>query len=660
MKKNTMKPLIPLIILLAAFTLPAQNNWREEHKERLFRSLAKTGAPVSQASTTIDARYYRLELRLRFAPNRLDGKVTARFVSRTDNLSAFDLDFSNALSVQKVGASAVAFTHEEERLSLSLKKSYNRGDTVTVSITYGGVPAADGFGSFSFDSMDGDPRHVWTLSEPYGARDWWPCKDYPADKADSADILITVPKGLKAVSNGTLLSVTPGDSTDTWHWHVRYPVTTYLISLAIGPYARLTGSYAHDDGSTMPLDIYAYPSRAGQMDTVLRQTRDHLDVLSALFGPYPFKKEKYGLAQFGWGGGMEHQTITSVGDIRTGLTSLYVHELGHQWFGDAITCASWRDIWLNEGFATYSEALYAEQRGFAEFPPGKEAYHAYMGGKLFYGDGTIIRDTTSVGSIFNRIVYNKGAWVLHMLRGIMGDSLFFRALRRYAQSPDLIYTSVRTADMRRVFEEVYGQSLEDFFNQWLNYPLYPFYKIKWETAPAESNMFSLLLNITQEQREPVYRMPVSLSIRFLNHPDTLITVYNNQRAQDYTLRLPAQPVGLTFDPENWILKSIRDSSGGIYEAGISLAGIYPNPFSGQTTIRIRYWNTGAPELKIYDLRGRHIRTLKPRISTLFHDYYFVWDGKTVHGTQAASGMYLLVASARGEHRPLRGKILLLR
>jgi len=654
-----MKPVTSLLLLLTAISALAQNTPPGEHKDGLFPRLAKRAGGQSQASTTIDAQYYRLELYIRFNPNRLDGRVTARFVSRTDNLSSFDLDFSDALEVNSVGAAAADFTHKADRLSLTLKKSYNRGDTVTVSISYGGVPAADGFGSFSFDSMDGDPRHVWTLSEPYGARDWWPCKDYPADKADSADIIINVPSGLKAVSNGTLRYVLVNDSSDAWHWQVRYPITTYLISLAIGPYEHLSDVYTHGDGSVMPLDIYAYPSRAAQMEEVLNQTRDQLDVLSGLFGPYPFKKEKYGLAQFGWGGGMEHQTITSVGDIRSGLTYLYVHELGHQWFGDALTCASWTDIWLNEGFATYSEALYAEQRGFGGLPPGREAYHAYMGSKLYYSEGTITRDTSSVGSIFNRIVYNKGAWVLHMLRGVMGDSLFFKALRRYAQDPELIYTSVRTRHLRTVFEDVYGQSLETFFDQWLNYSLYPFYEIKWETVPEGSatGLFSLLLTINQQQQQPVYDMPMTLSVHFIDRPDTLIRLRNNQRRQSYTLMLPAEPVSLELDPDNWILKNVRDISGGVYQPGISHTTIYPNPFSRQTTIRLRYWDSGKPLLKIHDIRGRLVRTLQPRTSTLFHDYYFVWDGKNERGIRAASGMYLLMAAVRGEHIPLRSKAL---
>ena len=214
--------------------------------------------------------------------------------------------------------------------------------------------------------------------------------------------------------------------TKTFHWHEQYPIATYLVSIVAGEYAHFQDYYEYGGDEPMLLDYYVYPDELVRAKTIFDEMHDYLDALSFYFGPYPFLKEKYGQARYNWGGAMEHQTLTSIGQVKPEWRYVYVHELGHQWFGDLVTCASWTDIWLNEGFASYSEALYAEWDGYYGHPPGIEAYHAYMATQDYRDGRTIhIADTTQISNIFNIIVYDKGSWVLHMLRGMIPSFSIF-------------------------------------------------------------------------------------------------------------------------------------------------------------------------------------------------------------------------------------------
>ena len=636
------------ILLIGACLLSAQSHLENKARDKDGRFLNKTPLLLARpAQRDIDARYYRLDLRLQYDPNQVYGKVTGRYSSRVDNLQLLALDLDEAMQIDSIAGPVSGFSHSGTNLDITLNRGFNQNEQIEVTVYYHGLPTS---GDLNFDLMDGTLPHIWTLSEPYGAKYWWPCKDTPADKADSADINITVPAGQLAASNGVLRAQTDnGDGTSTFYWHEKYPITTYLISLAIGPYAHRQDTYHDKSGSDMLLDFYVYPSRASVIPYLILETQLQLKTLSALYGPYPFLDEKYGLAQFGWGGGMEHQTLTSVGPVTNSSRYLYVHELGHQWFGDAITCASWRDIWLNEGFATYTEALYAEKVGFNGNAPGQRSLHDYMTTKLFFDDGTItVNDTSRVGNIFARIVYHKGGWVLHMLRHVLGDSLFFKALKTYMTGP-LRYSSVSTVDFKNVCEQVSGKSLDTFFEQWLNRPFYPQYSYSWlidKSRAAPPGKVAVVITIGQNQTQGVYEMPIDIRFSFPDRSDTTVVVQNNQKSESYTILLNARPDKVIFDPDNWILKEVQQSASGIYHEDVTIEAPFPNPVSAQTNIYVSSWDLQEVTLTIFDISGRLIRRLKPVSIGNGHDYLFQWDRKNSSGSRVAAGIYFIRA-ARG-------------
>lgn len=638
--------------ILTAFGQTDQNLYQQarqvlrEHKARFysqFEQLRKTAFNDRSNRTEFDARYYRIEIATDYIGRAITGKVTARFSARS-TLDSIVLDMDENLQVSEVGGSASNFNHRNQFLTLYLNRTYQEGDTLTVSITYAGNPTNGGEAYFNFDELpDGSP-HIWTLSEPYGARYWWPCKDSPADKADSIDILITVPKDQIAASIGTLRSVEENPiGTRTWHWHEQYPITTYLVSLAIARYDHFQDTYNSGDTLSMLLDYYVYPDKGELARELFQEMHDYLDCLSYYFGPYPFLKEKYGHAQFGWGGAMEHQTLTSIGNVSQYWRYIYVHELGHQWFGDMVTCASWTDIWLNEGFASYSEALYAEWAGYGGYPPGAEAYHAYINSQEYFEDGTIhIADTSAVSNIFDRIVYDKGSWVLHMLRHVLGDSVFFDVLKSYLSDPRWQYGSARTADFRGVCEAKSGLDLKKFFDQWLYYPYYPEYEYEWSVLRRESGQYITEVKIRQTQQTTVYEMPVDLTFRLADGQDTTIVVNNNSFYQQYTINLSAQPEQMWFDRDNWILKKAFEAPTEKYSDEIRVSRAFPNPFNETITLRLINFTFEPCDLLVFDVRGRIVKRLQPtRISRYNHDY--VWDGRNESGQIVANGVYFIRA-----------------
>ncbi|MCP4580963.1 MAG: M1 family metallopeptidase, partial [candidate division Zixibacteria bacterium] len=262
-------------------------------------------------------------------------------------------------------------------ISITLDHEYDTGEEFTTVVYYNGHPPGSYFGSFTWETHGGGNPIISTLSEPEGAREWWPCKDQPRDKSDSSDVKITIPDDLVGTSNGLLTEVIDnGDGTLTYCWHNSYPITTYLISVSISNYEEFTDWYVNTDGDSMPIVNYVYPEHFDDAQEDLGITAEVMEIFAELFGEYPFMREKYGHSIFPWGGAMEHQCNKSYGDgLITGhhyYDYIVAHELAHMWFGDMISPDIWPEIWMNEGFASYSEALWTEAI------QGYEAYRSYM------------------------------------------------------------------------------------------------------------------------------------------------------------------------------------------------------------------------------------------------------------------------------------------
>jgi len=546
----------------------------EAKAARLEAARATFGAQAaSENQLYFDVEYYDLDLTLLIPIEEIAGKVLMRATSLKDGLSQFELDLHYLLTADSVYLDGVpvAFSHPDNVIYITSATAVDSGATFELLVYYHGPPKPGGFlsGGFGFASH-GSPAvpMVWTLSEPFYAREWWPCKDTPSDKADSVDIHVTCPADLFASSNGLLVGDTDnGDGTRTYDWRHRYPITTYLVSIAVTNYVRLDYWYYYNDAAdSMPVYFWVYPEHVAQAEAQYPEVLEMMDALGDYFGLYPFIKEKYAITQFE-PAGMEHQTNTSNSAT---WYSWYLdeHELAHQWWGDMVTCESWQHIWLNEGIATWTEAL------VKEWQEGPEAYLPYMNTVRYTGSGTIfVDDTTSASRIFDGgLSYHKGAWVMHMLRGALGDDVLFPAMAEYRR----LYTgkSASTEDLRDVLESVSGVDLHEFFADWIYGERFPRYQYSFLTVP-EDGRYHVLIKIYQIQTSLplIFDMPIEilLSSELL---DTSIVVYNNRRGQVFDAYLPFAPLTVQLDPHDWILKSASQIDYGLAIISDTLAPAY--------------------------------------------------------------------------------------
>ena len=604
------------------------------------------------AGDTIDVLHYDLSLTLDMMDGLLGG--TARMQVQlpltsggsTDRiqLHAAQLQIDSALVDGALCTVVTDSVNERVSLVRSGGALFLPGQTLDVEIHYRRLPDVQRPGSrwgyyFFLDTLGMPSNLGYTMSEPSDARYWMPCHDEPWDKA-TAELRITVPEGYVAASNGKLISVLPEPAGKvTWHWRESHPIAPYLMSITASRFSVATLPYVRAAGDTIPLQYYVWavdslgtgtylPVDSLETARYLPTVREMMEALSARFGPYPF--DKYGMTAvipFGYGG-MEHQSITTLNWYLKTNEQVVVHELAHQWWGDLITCATWQDIWLNESFATYSEALWAESRG------GKPALQSYMRDELLHftqgsWQGAVYDPVGQGHNLFDDVVYSKGAWVLHTLRGVVGDTAFFRILEAYRARHS--GGNATTADFQAVADSVTGTSTDWFFGQWIFGKGWPVYGVQQQWTGD-----SLIVTLSQEQPVdwPLFTMPLNLKIHGSGR-DTTVIVQNSHRSQSYTLALPFVPDSVTLDPDGWVLKQVVRQVTAVEEYSIPASYVleqnYPNPFNSATTIRYALpagtrGSSDAAEvtLTVYDVLGREVRRMdagrqQPGVSSIQFD-----------------------------------------
>jgi aminopeptidase N len=499
-----------------------------------------------------DVKSYIIMLRIDPVAKSISGSVTVGATVASPRLRKISLDLADSLTVDSVESDghSLKFTHDRNLVTMDLRHGYQRGSRFEVKVNYHGQPKGDGF---SFGEHQSIPM-ISTYGLPFTAQQWWPCKDTPLDKADSVDLILTVPSPLVAASNGKLIREKKNDDgTRTFHWSVRYPIYPDTVSLAVTNYETFTLPYEYSPTRSMPMVFYVYPEDLSKAKTDFSVLPDIMNTYAAIFGPYPFLREKYGVAEFSVNSFREHQTLPSYGAPRiTGDHKndfILAHELAHQWFGNSISVKSWSDVWLNEGFATYGYALWRERHD------GKTAYFQAMKkwDRADFAGSVFVEDPKDQDKLFSATTFYKGAWVLHMLRHVMGDKAFFRALRNYVRA--FSYRNAGTDDFKTACEKEYGHPLDWFFQEWIYRTGRPEYKYQWSVSRGGAKSV-LMLTLDQTQTDTgTFRMPLDLVVTTSQGQKTFV-IWDELKSQNFEFSLGEGVTQVTLDPDGWILKKL--------------------------------------------------------------------------------------------------------
>lgn len=510
---------------------------------------------ISRNQHKTDIIHYDLSVDLYPKEKHLKGIAVITGTFTEEGISSLDLNFYDNMKINflALNGEETSFLHTGTKLSIPL--DVGEVDTFRVEVRYEGTPKSIGLSSFVFGEINGRSV-VYNLNEPVYASTWFPCNDIPYDKA-LTDVRITNDSIYTSVSNGILLTESLEKNRKTAHWRTIYPISTYLISIYSSEYVNFTDHYVSEiSGDTLPIEYYVFGEHLQNARIDFAEHPRIINFFSDRFGEYPFIMEKYGIAEFLWQlGAMEHQTITGIGSNfvsgRKFFTDIYVHELAHQWWGDAVGPKSWKDIWLNEGFATYCEALYHEYKA------GPEALQSFMLSKFNENfSGTLYDPGENIYNLFSSTIYNKGAWVLHMLRSEVGDSIFFKILRRYYN--DFKYKSAGTSDFVTVCEAVYGKELDRFFDQWV-YTGSEMIKmnINWKIKSVmdDSVIVEIEFRQIQEKYQEFY-FPVELMFKDRAGKTENVKFYIDKREKTIEQEITFKPEKIIADPNNKLLADI--------------------------------------------------------------------------------------------------------
>lgn len=600
------------VLMLVATLLPSQNAdpfesiVDGEKTAWLRRQAAQDRGLLQFANNRSDIHYTRFHFWVDPAVRYIQGTVMTVF-EPTETVSSLDFDFSAVLTMDSIlwHGEKLDFSRSDDILTVQFHHPLPAFLSDSITFFYQGVPSSTGFGSFETNTHGNVPV-MWTLSEPYGAMEWMPCKQALNDKLDSIDVFITHPAGYKAASNGVLQSEVADNDRVTAHWKHRYPIATYLVAIAVTNYKVFEAQVPHKDGNT-PIINYVYPESEQSAKESMSYLTAQMQLYNDLFGLYPFHKEKYGHAQFGWGGGMEHQTMSFMGGFGFELVA---HEMAHQWFGDKVTCGSWQDIWLNEGFATYLSGLCYERiqpQYWLQFKQQRIASVTNQPGGSVWVD-----DTSSVNRIFSgRLSYAKGAMVLHMLRWVCGDSAFFGGLRQYLADPSTAYGYARTAQLQAHLEAASGKSLGGFFADWYKGQGYPSYQITW--FQGTDNI--VLFKVKQRRSHPsvsYFELPLPLRLRGSQGQVKDVVLNHITEGQTFQEQLDFQVATVEFDPDAWLItkdnmvQRVAVGTHDLRSAGYR-ARIEPNPVAnGVLQVSVTAPNAGEVQFVLDNAEGRTV------------------------------------------------------
>ncbi len=625
--------------LLAAPPTHHSYKWDFEPK-RDYARVPDLGSPMC------DIEHYDIAVTLDEVTETITGRVVVQGHATMNHMIQLHLHMGTNLDLDAVESEGAPLDYERsaDLLTIALPGPLSLGDPFAVEIAYHGEGSPGDYG-LMFD-QHGEGRTapiIWTNCEPEGARLWFPCYDAPIDKA-TATLAITASADLIVASNGRMTGVDDHGDTKTWHFQENYPIATYLVSVNASDFAVIDSVYFSDDLESMPITHYVWPEDSAAAHEDFSITVDALSFCAQRFGEYPFFSEKYGMIEIPWGGAMENQTLTSFGsELITGdhmFDNILVHEASHQWFGDDVTPADWAEIWLNEGFATYTEALwYADVYGEEILPYVMDIFRwVYF---AYHPDNHHPLYNPPPGHLFCLGEYYKGSWVLHQLRKVIGDEAFFATLLNYAT--EHAGGNVTTPDFRRAAEEASGMPLAWFFDQWIYGPGHPIIEYEWTAEPvsrmSRDSDFGVLLTIEQLQEWDPFIVPMDVRV-YTADGETDMMFWLNERTERFGFTVSAEPDSIKLDPNVWVFGIFVDDRDELLATAENelpaRLSVFPNPCFGSVAIRVPHGGAEATQLQIFDVEGRLVRRVDEVLSDAVR-----WDGRDQSGRPATPGVYFL-------------------
>jgi len=595
-----MKSIYALVLFVFGFnSIFSQENRatcskRDRFKNQHLKSNTLTVSQISE-SEKYDVHFYQLDLNMTNTSTYLSG--TARIdASVNQTLDSALVELYPTLAISQIRLNGVPTSFSRSGTAVKAFVGASSGQTFSLEIDYSGNPPTaqtnplGGSGITAGSSPSWGNKVVWTLSEPFSAMEWFPCKQSLTDKADSSFVSITVPDTCKAGSNGVLTSIdTLGNGFLKFNWQHRHPIDFYLISIAVAKYVDYS-FYINPVGAPQPIlvqnYIYNNPQTLPNFLDEINETGDFIELFYEDFGPYPFEDEKYGHCMAPISGGMEHQTMTTQGFFEKKLTA---HELGHQWWGNNVTCASWCDIWINEGFASYSEYLMLEN-----LYPAEKAQHmvdVHQNVMSQSGGSVWVLDSLNEARIFSgRLTYDKGAGIVHTLRFLINnDSLFFEGLRAF----QLAYkeSTAKGVEFKDFMSSYTGINLDVFFEQWYFGEGYPTYSIRWKQVDQDV-LVEISHSASKPSVTPTFTNDIQLFFNRIGQTDTIIRFPITSNSEFFTipnLGILSSTSTITVDPSNWVINNtgtiVQDNSLAVSDITKNEdILISPNPNSGIFTI----------------------------------------------------------------------------
>lgn len=563
---------------------------------------------VNPNTLNYDLQYVRLELDLDPNQQYVSGTVTSHFKMLTNsNDIYFDLADNLIVSNVKYHNQNLAFQQlSSDEIKINFPALLSAQTMDSLSITYSGIPSTEGSAFVATITPAGDPI-LATLSEPFGAKEWWPTKQSLNDKIEKMDIKINTPTQYTVGSNGRLISETIANNRKTTYWQTNYPIPAYLFALGISNYVKLNSTITTSNGS-FPFLNYVYPAAVTTANqNNLNWTETNMQTFEDHFGVYPYKNEKYGHMQFNWGGGMEHATMSSMGYYSLDLIA---HELAHQWFGDKLTCGAWNDIWLNEGFATMGEYVVFEKllmtpAQFQNYLQSEiNTITSDPGGSVYIPDSQL-----NFYRIFDgRLSYTKGGYVLRMIKWILGDDQFYAMLRAYQNNPAFAYNYVKTNDFRDFLSSYTGKNFNEFFNDWIYGEGYPIYQIRWTQNPSTKQLTFRVGQTRSSSTVSFFEMPLPVKVTGASGQTAYLVLDNTFNNQYFTKDVGFDVTGVEFNYERQLVTKgstvTRDNSLAANDINKKNINVYPNP--AKSFIKI-FGLQKSTDYEIFSIDGKFIR-----------------------------------------------------